>query len=90
MDTEVLIVAGSGLVTLIGAGGMWLGIIQNKVANNKDDIIDLMKAMNQHLENFNSMSAKVVHIETVCDGIYDKLKKHDLWEREIKYSKGNS
>lgn len=90
MDTDMLVLAGSGLVTLVGGGGLWLGILQTKVANNKEDIINLMGIMNKHLENFNTMSTKVVHIETICDGIYNRLKDHDLWERDIKYSKGNS
>ena len=85
MDTDILILAGSGLFTLVGGGGLWLGILQTKVANNTKDIINLMDKINQHLENFNSMSTRVVHIETVCDGIYDRLKDHDLWERSIKY-----
>ncbi len=87
MDTEVLVLAGSGLVTLVGGGGLWLGILQTKVANNKEDINNLMDKINQHLENFNSMSTRVVHIETICDGIYDRLKDHDQWEREFKYPK---
>jgi len=74
METEIFLAA-TALVTVIGGGGVWLGSLQTKVTNNKDDIGKLIEDINGHLDNFNVVVTKVAKIETICDNIYSMLDK---------------
>ena len=72
MEMELMAVA-VGLVTIIGGGGMWLGVLSNRVTNNTKDINKLVLAMNGHLKEFNTVVNQVARIEVTCDNILSKL-----------------
>jgi hypothetical protein len=76
MEIE-LIAASVGLMTVVGGGGVWLGVLHNRVTNNEADIQKLVTAMNGHLKEFNTVVTKVAKIELTCDNIYSMLDKQN-------------
>jgi hypothetical protein len=72
-----LIAVTAGLITIVGGGGMWLGILQNRVKNSEEDIEKLVSAMNGHLKEFNTVVTKVSNIELTCESILRKVDNLD-------------
>ena len=76
-----------GLITVIGGGGMWLGVLSNRVTNNTKDINKLVTAMNGHLKEFNTVVNQVARIEVTCDNILSKLNGQGPGADRIKVTK---
>jgi hypothetical protein len=75
MEIELILAAIVGLITGVGGAGIWLGILQNKVNTNADNIRQLTTILNEHLKEFHIVSVKVATIETTCKNIERKIDK---------------